>query len=63
MLRLAAPGYKRFIQSDNLNATFGGGEANVAVSSCQLWYPVDFVTRLPKMRLLSGVSLICGSTM
>ncbi|NCB27635.1 MAG: sugar kinase, partial [Bacteroidia bacterium] len=27
MLRLATPGYKRFIQSDNLTATFGGGEA------------------------------------
>ena len=32
MLRLATPGYKRFMQSDNLGATFGGGEANVAVS-------------------------------
>ncbi|HBT86056.1 MAG: sugar kinase [Fermentimonas sp.] len=48
MLRLAAPGYKRFIQSDNLNATFGGGEANVAVSLANYGIPVDFVTRLPK---------------
>ena len=32
MLRLATPGFQRFIQSASLNATFGGGEANVAVS-------------------------------
>ncbi|MDD2244547.1 MAG: sugar kinase [Dysgonamonadaceae bacterium] len=48
MLRLATPGYKRFIQSDNLNATFGGGEANVAVSLANYGLTVDFVTRLPK---------------
>lgn len=48
MLRLAAPGYKRFIQSDSLDATFGGGEANVAVSLANYGIPVEFVTRLPK---------------
>ncbi|OJU35298.1 MAG: 2-dehydro-3-deoxygluconokinase, partial [Bacteroidales bacterium 45-6] len=48
MLRLAAPGYQRFIQSNNLNATFGGGEANVAVSLSNYGIPTDFVTRLPK---------------
>ena len=47
MLRLATPGYKRFIQSDNLTATFGGGEANVAVSLANYGIPVDFITRLP----------------
>lgn len=48
MLRLATPGYKRFIQSENLTATFGGGEANVAVSLANYGIPVDFVTRLPQ---------------
>jgi len=48
MLRLATPGYKRFIQSDNLTATFGGGEANVAVSLANYGIPVEFVTRLPE---------------
>ena len=48
MLRLATPGYNRFIQSNNLNATFGGGEANVAVSLSNYGIPTDFVTRLPK---------------
>ena len=32
MLRLKAPGHERFMQSPLLEATFGGGEANVAVS-------------------------------
>ena len=48
MLRLAPPGYLRFSQTDNLTATFGGGEANVAVSLANFGIPVDFVTRLPK---------------
>ncbi|GHT41787.1 2-dehydro-3-deoxygluconokinase [Bacteroidia bacterium] len=48
MLRLATPDYQRFIQSTNLNATFGGGEANVAVSLSNYGIPTDFVTRLPE---------------
>lgn len=48
MLRLATPGYQRLIQSTNLNATFGGGEANVAVSLANYGIPVDFITRLPE---------------
>jgi 2-dehydro-3-deoxygluconokinase len=47
MLRLATPGYLRFIQSNQLNATFGGGEANVAVSLANYGIPVEYVTRLP----------------
>ncbi len=48
MLRLATPGYLRFNQTNSFNATFGGGEANVAVSLANYGIPVDFVTRLPK---------------
>lgn len=48
MLRLAPPGYERLVQSDSLVATFGGGEANVAVSLAQFGLDVDFVTKLPK---------------
>lgn len=48
MLRLATPGYQRFIQSNSLGATFGGGEANVAVSLGNYGIPVEFVTRLPQ---------------
>ncbi|MGC3977939.1 MAG: sugar kinase [Paludibacteraceae bacterium] len=48
MLRLATPGYQRFIQSQSLNSTFGGGEANVAVSLANYGLEAEFVTRLPK---------------
>ncbi|MDP4289670.1 MAG: sugar kinase [Bacteroidota bacterium] len=48
MLRLATPGFERFSQSRQLNATFGGGEANVAVSLANYGIKTDFVTRLPK---------------
>ena len=48
MLRLATPDYLRFGQSNQFIATFGGGEANVAVSLANYGIPVDFVTRLPK---------------
>ncbi|KAA6301257.1 MAG: 2-dehydro-3-deoxygluconokinase [Candidatus Ordinivivax streblomastigis] len=48
MLRLATPDYQRLIQSTNLNASFGGGEANVAVSLSNYDIPTEFVTRLPE---------------
>jgi len=48
MLRLATPEYKRFNQVDAFSATFGGGEANVAVSLAAYGIPVSFVTRLPE---------------
>jgi 2-dehydro-3-deoxygluconokinase len=48
MLRLATPGFERFGQSNMLSATYGGGEANVAVSLANFGIPVSFVTRLPK---------------
>lgn len=48
MLRLATPGYLRINQADRFTATFGGGEANVAVSLANYGIPVDFVTRLPE---------------
>jgi 2-dehydro-3-deoxygluconokinase len=48
MLRLATPDYQRFGQADSFNASFGGGEANVAVSLANYGVPTDFVTRLPE---------------
>ncbi len=47
MLRLATPSNLRFGQSSALEATFGGGEANVAVSLANFGLQADFVTRLP----------------
>ncbi len=48
MLRLATPGNLRFDQCDTLSSTFGGGEANVAVSLANYGIPVSFVSRLPE---------------
>ncbi len=48
MLRLATPGYERFSQAACLTSTFGGGEANVAVSLANFGMKADFVTRLPQ---------------
>jgi 2-dehydro-3-deoxygluconokinase len=47
MLRLKSPGFERLFQSPQLEATFGGAEANVAVSLAQFGLPVSFVTALP----------------
>ena len=47
MLRLAPEGYLRFIQVSSYGATYGGGEANVAVSLANFGMDAAFVTRLP----------------
>ena len=47
MLRLSPPGFERFFQSPVLSATFGGGEANVAVSLAHFGLDSRFVTRVP----------------
>ena len=48
MLRLKSPGMERFFQSPSLEATFGGGEANVCVSLANYGMETAFVTALPK---------------
>ena len=47
MLRLSTPGYLRFGQARQFDATFGGGEANVAVSLANYGIDAKFITRLP----------------
>src|SRR5512138_794572 len=47
MLRLAPPGFERFLQSPQFVATFGGGEANVAVAVAGFGIPARYVTVLP----------------
>ncbi len=47
MLRLSPPGLERFFQSPVLSATFGGGEANVAVSLAHFGLDSRYVTRVP----------------
>lgn len=48
MLRLSTPGFTRFVQAESLDVTFGGGEANVAVSLANYGLESYFVTKLPK---------------
>ena len=48
MLRLAPNGYYRFFQQDQMQATFGGGEANVAVSLANFGEESVYVTKLPE---------------
>ena len=48
MLRLAPNGYYSFFQNDQMQATFGGGEANVAVSLANFGLDSAYVTKLPK---------------
>lgn len=47
MLRLQPPGYKRIVQADSFDATYGGGEANVAVSLAQMGEHAVYCTKLP----------------
>ncbi|NLC93313.1 MAG: sugar kinase [Treponema sp.] len=47
MIRLAPEGYYRFVQADKYGATYGGGEANVAVSLANFGMDAAFVTKLP----------------
>ena len=54
MLRLAPNGYYRFFQNDQLQATFGGGEANVAVSLANYGVDTAFVTKLPAHAIGQG---------
>jgi len=51
MLRLKPPGVERFFQSPTLEATFGGGEANVAVSLSNYGCDAAYLTILPNNAL------------
>lgn len=55
MLRLATPEHQRFSQAAAFNASFGGGEANVAVSLASFGMNAAFVTRLPQNDLGQSV--------
>lgn len=54
MLRLAPEGYYRFVQAESYGATYGGGEANVAVSLANYGFDAKFVTKLPKHEIGQG---------
>ena len=59
MLRLAPEGYYRFVQAEKYGATYGGGEANVAVSLANFGIDAAFVTKLPKHEIgQAGVNAV-----
>lgn len=47
MLRLSTPGYQKFIQADEFDVCYGGGEANVAVSLANYGHDAEFITKVP----------------
>jgi len=47
MLRLSTPDYKRFVQADTFDVTYGGGEANVAASLCNYSLEGVFISKVP----------------
>src|SRR3954454_6072491 len=57
MLRLAPPGFERFLQSPQFVATFGGGEANVAVALASFGLPASYVTVLPANNPMAAAAL------
>ena len=54
MLRLSTPNNEKFIQADEFDINYGGGEANVAVSLANYGHDTQFVTAVPANRLASA---------
>ena len=54
MVRLQPFNYERFVQANSLEFSFGGGEANVAVSLANYGIDAAFVTKLPRSCHRSG---------
>ena len=48
MLRLSTPGNEKFLQADEFDVCYGGGEANVAVSLANYGHDAEFVTKVPE---------------
>src|SRR3954468_1736209 len=48
MLRLSTPDFKRFVQADTFDITYGGGEANVAAALCNYGLNGVFVSKVPE---------------
>ena len=47
MLRLSTPDFKRFVQADSFDVTYGGGEANVTAALCNYGLDGTFITKVP----------------
>ena len=51
MMRLSTPDFKRFVQTDTFDVTYGGGEANVAAALCNYGLNGTFVSKVPNNAL------------
>src|SRR4030095_630694 len=57
MLRLSSPGAERFLQSPRFDATFGGGEANVAIALASFGLDAVYVTALPEKNPVADAAI------
>src|SRR5580692_11861597 len=57
LLRLAPPGFERFLQSPRFGATFGGAEANVAVALSSFGMEAVYVTVLPEKNPIADAAI------
>jgi 2-dehydro-3-deoxygluconokinase len=62
MLRLSTPDFKRFVQADTFDITYGGGEANVAAALCNYGLNGTFVTKVPITPLANRQLITCAVT-
>ena len=61
MMRLNPEGYRRFVQSETFEATYAGGEANVAVSLANYGIDAAFVSKFLHMRSVSVLLTSCAA--
>jgi len=54
MLRLSTPNFEKFIQADEFDINYGGGEANVAVSLANYGHDAEFVTAVPTTKMVNA---------
>src|ERR1044072_597620 len=57
MLRLASPGAERFLQTPRFDATFGGGEANVAIALASFGISAAYITALPEKNPIADAAV------
>ena len=62
MVRLQPFNYERFVQANNLEFSFGGGEANVAVSLANYGLDAAFVPSCPHTPSVRPLSTACAAT-
>jgi len=60
MMRLSTPDFKRFVQADSFDVTYGGGEANVSAALCNYGLMEVLFQKSLAMLLVNQLSIICA---